>query len=193
MTPLTPVPTPLQIIAASGSHIELMIRDSEGPPQSVDDITASTGNPGNVGALAAAGVASQLHVCALSNRLAHAVRTSAGKWQSFASVPGHSWKGFTMVGCAGVIDELQVCVASPTAMVHTLRHADGSWLAVVDVLKSAGSIGAITGMAPACVSGELHIVASAGGTLRHAVRHADATWNRFQRSSRRPAPSPPRG
>jgi hypothetical protein len=114
----------------------------------------------------------------------HTIRHADGSWvASFGDVkaqeandPGY----FAAVGCAGVGDELHVVgLTDVGGMWHTIRHADGSWVASFGDVKGqeANDPGYFAAVGCAGVGDELHVVGLTHvGGMWHTIRHADGSW-----------------
>ena len=150
------------------------------------------GIPGNILAVAAAGVNGDLHVLiamATGGGLYHAVRYSYnGAWIGFnnvanaASVPGPS---VTAVAAATVGQDLQVVIkTSADVLYHAIRvSSSGAWKGFNPIAGAASVPGGVTfpGISAASVNGDLHmLVLSNAGTLYHAIRvSSSGAWKGF--------------
>lgn len=143
-----------------------------------------------------------LHVVCIDDtrNLWHTIRRIDGTWLPFGDVrsvvlgenPGSlDPGGFDDVDCAGVVNDLHVCLRTGNDVVHTIRRIDGSWFPFGDVLLAGQAPrGAIFSVAAAQVNGQLHICAaiqrrgpvlvSAEHSLFHTIRGSTGSWRQFQ-------------
>ncbi|MEV4557101.1 hypothetical protein AB0K51_08895 [Kitasatospora sp. NPDC049285] len=159
------------------------------PMTGLDDLPGST-TYFQTGRIKATQVAGQLQLLAIdpSGRLMHTVERSDGSWQPWgvASSPSGLGSGqFFSVAAADVNGELQVVGTMWTGEVlHTLRHADGSWQPWGNVMGATGTPspwGWTTDVAVAGINGQLQVVVCDNSVVGayHAIRRADGTWTRW--------------
>jgi hypothetical protein len=84
-----------------------------------------------------------------------------------------------VAAAAGSINEVQFAVMMQDGrLLHTVRHADGSWQPAADMGAAAGIAGQVQALA-AAPGGNNEVqfaVAMRDGHLWHTIRHADGTW-----------------
>jgi hypothetical protein len=178
------------------------IRHADGSWHPFGNVNQQTGNRGRVRGIACADVKGELHVCAGNGDygLWHTIRYANGGWQTLKYIKdpytstGNLIKAWTGdLACAAINGELHLCLEDYSGLLHTIRHADGRWLALGDVKRQAG-IGnevEIVSVACAAVNGELHVCAATHreytvnfevhveGGLWHTIRKADGRWLTF--------------
>jgi hypothetical protein len=81
------------------------------------------------------------------------------------------------VACAGIGAELHVLVAKTPSLLHTIRHADGTWQRFGNVNDATGFDGELLSPFCAAIGDELHVCAKSGLRIVHTIRHADGSWD----------------
>ncbi len=130
-----------------------------------------------------------LHICAVTNdgKLWHTFRQPG--WQPFEDVKariGGDWGELRDVGVAMLGDGLHVCVTALTSLgqwriLHTTRHADGTWDSFEDVNALTAFPGSFISIDCANIKGELHVCSvSDDGKLWHTVRSSQNSWLPFE-------------
>jgi len=143
-----------------------------------------------------------LHVVCIdaARNLWHTIRLINGNWLPFGDVrdvvlrenPGSfNPAAFDEVDCAGVVNDLHVCLRSGSEVVHTIRRIKGSWFPFGDVLSAARAPrGVIFSVAATEVNGQLNLCAAirtGSGELestRHSlfltIRASTGSWRQFE-------------
>jgi hypothetical protein len=144
-----------------------------------------------------------LHVVCIDNtrNLWHTIRRLDGTWFPFGPVrnvvlgenPGSLNPGpFDDVACAGVVNDLHVCLLTTTnQVVHTIRSISGSWTPFGDVLSVAQAPGGnVFSIAAAQVNGQLQVAAaiqrisppiiSIDKEFWRTIRGATGAWRQFE-------------
>jgi hypothetical protein len=172
-------------IGASPGQVWHAVRRGDGSWTTFGDVEGQAGERGALARVGVAGLAGELHVCALTGAgpLWHAIRRADGSWTAFGDVEGAAGERGTIraVGCGAAGGQLHVCaVTSAGRLWHAVRFPSGDWSPFGDVEGQTGDRGTITDTACAGVRGELHVCAvnSAGG-LWHAIRRGDGSWTPF--------------
>ncbi len=141
------------------------------------DVKGQSGNPGAFIDVTAAEVAGELHVVGTTSfffgsGIWHVIRHADGSWTKFGDVKAQCGNpGLALqLDAAGVSGELQLVVTTftflpvfPGGIMHTVRHADGSWTRFGDVKGQAGDKGATFAVACAGFNGELQLAVTAQG------------------------------
>ena len=124
----------------------------------------------------------------------HAIRHADGSWDAFEDIMWQAGDRAAVyeVACADVSGELHVCttnsdvVLSNNILLHTIRHADGSWDHFGDLKGVAGDKGTVHDVACAGINNELHVCTANPAAnhpsdiiLSHTIRHADGSWEAF--------------
>ncbi|PRY58666.1 hypothetical protein [Glycomyces artemisiae] len=142
-----------------------------------DDVPTAAGTLYRV---SCTGLGPDLHVVAALNSGTpdHAVRHGAdGSWTEFTPIPSQAGPatGAVHVAAAALNSELHVFGASEggTALQHTVRAADGTWLPRWSTLRTFATISQI---ATTRVGTTIDTAVVSGGVLRHAIRRSDGTW-----------------
>jgi hypothetical protein len=143
-----------------------------------------------------------LHVVCIDDarNLWHTIRLIDGTWLPFGDVrdvvlrqnPGSfNPAAFDGVDCAGVINDLHVCLQSGNEVAHTIRRIDGSWFPFGDALSAARApSGVVFSIAATGVNGQLNLCAairtgngeteSTVHSLFLAIRASTGSWRQFE-------------
>jgi hypothetical protein len=163
------------------------IRNPDGSWTGAGDVNGQIGNPGPVGAVAAASSSAglaQFIFATTDGGLWHTIRNPDGSWTGLGNVKGQ-------IGDPGAVGA--VAAASSSAglaqfifattdggLWHTIRNPDGSWTRAGDVKVQIGDPGAVGAVAAASSSAGLaqFIFATTDGGLWHTIRNPDGSWTR---------------
>jgi hypothetical protein len=143
-----------------------------------------------------------LHVVCIdaSRNLWHTIRLINGNWVPFGPVrdvvlaenPGSLNPGaFDKVDCAGVVNDLHLCLQSGNEVAHTIRRINGSWFPFGNLLSAARApSGVIHSVAATQVNGQLNVCAaiktgtgqieSTVHSLFLAIRSSTGSWRQFE-------------
>jgi hypothetical protein len=180
----------LHVLARSNQGVLLHgLRNGSGQWTQFNDVSAFAGQTGSpfVGAGHAAGLASDLHVCAVTGngKVWHTVRSTAtGGWTSFGDVKAIAGNvgSFTEVDCVAINNDLHLVGFTPVGggIWHTIRSASGSWTPFRNVRDFAGDPGVIVRIAAFAAVDTLQLtVRKSDGALRHTMRLPDGIWTLF--------------
>ncbi|MEV5952967.1 hypothetical protein AB0M11_04150 [Streptomyces sp. NPDC051987] len=141
--------------------------------------------------LAAAVVGTHVHLVYIGStgQIMHTYERADGTWTYPDQVaPGSAYRHdkFASVSAASVGGLLQIAVVDQAhkTVLHTVRHADGTWAPWGNVLSPAGKPrywGMPIRVAMAGFGSSLQMVALTNGQVAqyHTIRHADGSWSRW--------------
>ncbi|MEV4614365.1 hypothetical protein AB0K43_17465 [Kitasatospora sp. NPDC049258] len=143
-----------------------------------------------MGRIKSSWVNGQLQVTAIdpAGRVLHTVERADGSWQPWGVVSASSGLGsgqFFSVATTELNGELQLVGTTWAGEVlHTIRHADGSWQPWGNVMGATGTPspwGWTTDVAVAGINGALQVVVCDNSQVGayHAIRGADGRWTRW--------------
>jgi len=142
---------------------------------------------GQMGRMTSSLVNGQVQVSAIdgAGRVVHTVEGPGGVWQPWSVVSAASGLGsgpFFSLATAELNGELQMVGTTVAGEVlHTIRHADGSWQPWGNVMGATGTPspwGWTTDVAVAAINGQLQVVVEDNSMAAsyHAIRRADGSW-----------------
>jgi mersacidin/lichenicidin family type 2 lantibiotic len=175
----------LHVLGVANYRVVHTIRHSNGGWDAFGDVMQQAGNPGAIVDVKAATIAGSLHVAVVTSggKVWHTIRHIDGRWDPFGDVfPGQSGIFFTHAALGGNNPNGDLHVALATSdgrLFHTIRHADGGWDRLGDVLGQTGNPGFISQISIALIANDLHVLAIRSGYLLHTIRHANGGWDRF--------------
>jgi hypothetical protein len=167
------------------------IRSADGKWVPFGDVLEQTGGP-------SAGIFSNIDISLITGNLHvagtttaggvwHAIRASNGVWTPLGNVlgqipgPGSPFIDISIAG-NGVTGVLHVVALTEDGGIwHTIRRADGGWLAWGNVkAQRAGNPGVATDLGIALVGAELQVAVRTGDSkIWHTIRASDGSWLPF--------------
>jgi hypothetical protein len=177
--------------AMGSTHVWHTLRHPDGTWQPFGDVLGQAGNPGDLHAIAAAGVGADVHFVGITTintatsegQLWHTIRGAGGNWDPWGDVQNQTGNPEARKGnvaCAGIGGDLHVAFTGYSGLWHTIRNEAGLWTQFGDVSGQAGNRGPYADVACAAIGNELHLAAVArDGHLWHTVRSEDGSWSEF--------------
>ena len=156
----------MQLAVATGDGTLLhTLRPVAGQPWTqFRPIAAQAGDPGPVTAVAAAGVANEMQIAAVTatGKIVHTIRHARGNWEPFRTLgkPRPELNISSMAG-AGVQGEFHLLFAYNESIYHTIRHFGGGWDPLIDSKTKTGDPGrSLSKVAGTEVGSDLYVLAS---------------------------------